>query len=381
MKQLYEETPVGYHDFHNDVSLNFQLNLRLYNTGLFTKEEVSGFGKMIKDYQEITPLMENLAENSRSQKNYKRAAAFMRLAEFFCFSSENEKQVLYNKYIELFYNAYSSEAIIKHEVPYENGKLPVMEIKSIGTEKGTLVIHGGGDSYMEEFYPFVKPFSQNGFRVILFEGPGQGTALHQYGLKMTHEWEKPVSEVYSFFNLNQVPLIGISLGGYFACRAAAFEKRISKVVLWDAVFDFFECVFGRRSRFSFFVIKTLTDMNAFRLINSIVNKQMGKNPMLKWIMEHSYYVHGVSTAFEYLKKLRNYTTRPVSHKVAIPVLVMTGEDDHIIPFKMFGQQMKTLKNVKDLKGRVYTRTENASAHCQVGNINLAISEIMEWLQK
>ena len=140
MTQPYIELPVGYYNFHDDVNLNFQLNLRLYTTGLFSKEEVFGFGKLIKNYQEITPLMKEFAEKAEMQNNYKRATAFIRLAEFFCFSSENEKHELYVKYIDLFYKAYASDVIIKHEVPFENGKLPVMEIKSSDTEKGTLII-------------------------------------------------------------------------------------------------------------------------------------------------------------------------------------------------------------------------------------------------
>ena len=34
------------------------------------------------------------------------------------------------------------------------------------------------------------------------------------GLKMTHEWEKPVAAVLDFFELEGITLIGVSLGGY-----------------------------------------------------------------------------------------------------------------------------------------------------------------------
>jgi pimeloyl-ACP methyl ester carboxylesterase len=175
-------------------------------------------------------------------------------------------------------------------------------------------------------------------------------------------------------------LIGISLGGYFACRAAAYEKRISRVVLWDVVYDFFECVFGRESRLKSFILRTLVDMNASRLINKMVQKKMQKEPFLEWIMEHSYFIHGVETPFQYLKKLRKYTTAPISHLVKIPTLVLAGTNDHIIPFRMFKKQMKALKNVNSLKGRVFTKEEEAASHCQVGNINLVTQEIIDWLE-
>jgi pimeloyl-ACP methyl ester carboxylesterase len=286
---------------------------------------------------------------------------------------------LRQQYIDLFYRAYAEDDIINHEVPYAVGKLPAMEILPSGTVKQTLVVHGGGDSFMEEFYVSMRPFVDNGYRIILFEGPGQGSALHKYNLKMTYEWEKPVSAIYDYFNLDQVPLIGISLGGYFACRAAVYEKRISKVVLWDAVYDFFECVFGRESRRKSLILSKLVDINAKGIINKMVYKKMKKEPFLKWIMEHSYFVHGVETPFQYLKKLRKYTTAFISHQLSIPTLVLAGTHDHIIPFRMFAKQMKALKNVKNLKGITYTKSQHAASHCQVGNIPLVTNDIMNWL--
>ena len=61
-----------------------------------------------------------------------------------------------------------------------------------------------------------------GYEIILFEGPGQGAAHRKSSLYMTHEWEKPTSAVLDYFELTDVTLIGISLGGYLAPRAAAF---------------------------------------------------------------------------------------------------------------------------------------------------------------
>jgi pimeloyl-ACP methyl ester carboxylesterase len=373
--------PVGYFKFHEDEGLNFQLNFRLYTTGLFSKKELFKIGEEIQDYNEVTPLMEKLAKESIEKKELRRATAYMRLAEFFCFSSEDEKRELREEYISLFYQAYAKENIKNHEVPYENGKLPVFEIFPKGKIKDTLVMHGGGDSFMEDLYQFVKPFADSGYHIIFFEGPGQGGALHKFNLKMTHEWEKPVSAIYDFFKLDQVPLIGISLGGYFACRAAAYEKRISRVVFWDVVYDFFECVFGRESKMKSFFLKTLVDINASKIINKMVEKKMKKEPFLKWIMEHSYFIHGVETPFQYLKRLKKYTTADISHLVTIPTLVLAGTNDHIIPFRMYKKQMNALKNVEDLTGRVFTKEEHAASHGQVGNIPLVVKTITDWLDK
>ena len=58
--------------------------------------------------------------------------------------------------------------------------------------KGTIVIHGGFDSFIEEFCSCATHFAAQGYDIILFEGPLQGAALKTYDLPLTREWEKPV---------------------------------------------------------------------------------------------------------------------------------------------------------------------------------------------
>lgn len=72
--------------------------------------------------------------------------------------------------------------------------------------------------------------AENGFEVYLFEGPGQGGVMRLQGKHFTHEWEKPVKAILDYFHLEDVTIIGASLGGMLAPRAAAFEKRISRVI-------------------------------------------------------------------------------------------------------------------------------------------------------
>jgi hypothetical protein len=62
-------------------------------------------------------------------------------------------------------------------VPYEGAALPLIRLPSISGEKrGIIVLHGGFDSFIEEFYSWMVFFSNHGYEVIGFEGPGQGAA-------------------------------------------------------------------------------------------------------------------------------------------------------------------------------------------------------------
>jgi 2,6-dihydroxypseudooxynicotine hydrolase len=88
----------------------------------------------------------------------------------------------------------------------------------------------GLDSTKEETDAYEQPFLARGMATLAFEGPGQGEA--QYDLAIRGDYEVPVAAVIDFVaarddvDAGRLGLSGISLGGYYAPRAAAFDKRI-----------------------------------------------------------------------------------------------------------------------------------------------------------
>jgi hypothetical protein len=63
------------------------------------------------------------------------------------------------------------------------------------------------------------------------------------------------------------------------------------------------------------------------------------------------------------------------------VLILTGREDHFIPFKMHDMQVKALTNARSVTGRVFTREEQAQNHCQIGNVGLAIDVMVKWIEE
>ena len=87
-----------------------------------------------------------------------------------------------------------------------------------------------------------KAALDRGYSVLMYEGPGQGEPLRKYGMTFTPEWEKPNAAVLDEFLRShdkppKIVLFGMSMGGYLAPRAAAFEDRIDGVVAYDVRFD------------------------------------------------------------------------------------------------------------------------------------------------
>jgi hypothetical protein len=84
-----------------------------------------------------------------------------------------------------FYKAFEKDDIERFEIPYQDAFLPAMRIPAVSEKKkGTIIIHGGFDSFMEEFYSWMRHCSDRGYEVIAFEGPGQGAARRKHGLAL-----------------------------------------------------------------------------------------------------------------------------------------------------------------------------------------------------
>ena len=103
-----------------------------------------------------------------------------------------------------------------------------------------MVFHGGYDSTVEESYLVVAAGAlRRGYNVIAFDGPGQGSCLRDQGLHFRPDWEAVVTPVVDFaltvpeVDAGRLALMGMSLGGYLAARAAAFEHRIAACLLYD----------------------------------------------------------------------------------------------------------------------------------------------------
>ena len=133
--------PVGYHEFNKDRGYNFQLN-RYYSMGLGRFEDMKEAGQKINSLEEWKTEMLKLAEIAISEDRLMNAAFYYRAAEFYLLRDDPEKELLYEKFIDLFYKATQDDEINKYEVPYNDTFLPAMRIQpaDVGNQRnGTLL--------------------------------------------------------------------------------------------------------------------------------------------------------------------------------------------------------------------------------------------------
>jgi pimeloyl-ACP methyl ester carboxylesterase len=370
--------PVGYHEFHKNQLFNFQLN-RWHSLGYARFEDMIEAGQRIKNFEDWKIEMLKLVEQAIAEGRFMNAAFYYRAAEFYMLQDNVEKKLMYDKFNDLFYKTFKKDGIEQFNVPYEEAYLPVIKIsRAEDKNKGTIVMHGGFDSFVEEFYSWMRYFSDHGYEVIAFEGPGQGAALRKYGLVLDYEWEKPIKAILDYFELNDVTLLGISMGGWFCFRAAAFEPRIKRVIASSIAYDYMKTMNIVLRKMHIFFIKHMRNYSN-RMILKAINKGRG---MQAWMSAQLMYITKKETpmeAFDVWLQLNEKNLR--SDLVKQDVLILTGRKDHFIPFKAHEMQVKALSNAKSISARVFTQEEQAHNHCQIGNIRLALDTMVKWIEK
>src|SRR3954452_14809916 len=124
-----------------------------------------------------------------------------------------------------------------------------------------LIMCVGLDSAKEETEAYERPYLDRAIATLVFDGPGQGEG--EYAFPIRGDYEVAVKAVVDYvmtrsdLDTSRIGLWGVSLGGYYAARAAAFEKRIKACLAmggpydwedsWDSIPDLTRAAFRVRS--------------------------------------------------------------------------------------------------------------------------------------
>jgi pimeloyl-ACP methyl ester carboxylesterase len=248
----------------------------------------------------------------------------------------------------------------------------------------TLIAHGGFDSTLEELYSFAAaPALERGYNCLTFEGPGQGGVIRKQGIPFRHDWEKVVTPVIDYainrkeefgIDVNRIALMGMSMGGYLAARAAAFDHRISACILNDGVYDGYAAI---TSSFPESLSTALEEGNS-KFVNSTLTDLMESDPNARFNMKHGMWTTGTNSPYDLITGAKSYTIKDIIKKITCPMLVLEAEKDDSFP----GQPKMVYDGLRSPKKYIiFTQEEGAEEHCQSGASALSNQRIFDWVDE
>jgi dienelactone hydrolase len=245
------------------------------------------------------------------------------------------------------------------EVESPDGILPGYLIPARTKQPAPAVIfYSGLDVTKELLYGFIREeFVQRGISCLVIDTPGVGEPLRLRNVPSRPDYEVPTSAIIDYLETrpdidsSRIGILGISLGGYYAPRAAAFEPRIKACVAWGAIWDY-----GAIWRKRWESQSKEVSVGHFQL---------------PWIM-------GTKTMEEAVKRVQQWTLADVLPRVKQPLLILHGEHDLAIPVddarKAFAAAGSTDKQL-----RIFTEAEGGAEHVQADEPDAARQLVADWM--
>ncbi len=325
-----------------------------------------------REWTTMAQRVERLADEAADKRRdltaggaYYRASMYYLAGERNIPPSDLRKDTTYKKVLSTFTKGMSriNPRMERVEIPYEDKILPAYFYpadKKKQERSPAVVFTGGLDTSKEMLVCGGVELSRRGLGCLTIDMPGQGEALRVQGIPSRYDYEVPAAaavdylETRSDVNPNRIGIMAWSMGGYYAPRAAAFEKRFKACVAWGAHYDYHDVWVQRR-----------------KVLESKGTEASSPIFHLLWVM-------GVETMDQAMEKLKDYTLEGVAEMIECPTLITHGERDAIVPVEIaYRLYEKIGSNKKELK--IFTAEEGGCQHIMLDNKTLGTAYVSDWL--
>jgi dienelactone hydrolase len=301
---------------------------------------------------------------------FMRAARYYQTGERFIHPRSARSMDVYARSVTIFKEAAGMirrpriEAV---EVPYASASLPALLVHPDSDATGArqapaMVFFDGFDVTKELQYGYGIPdLAARGIGCLIVDGPGNGESVRFRNLPLIAETERYATPAYEYlagrpeFDEKRIGVMALSLGGYYAPRAAALEPRFACCVAWGAQWDYHE-IWARR----------LEDLDSGKVLSLSVPP------------EHLQWALGVSDRTSALKKLEGFRLDGIVQKMACPFLLLHGAGDQQIPLELAERLFDAVGSKQKLL-KIFSRQEGGFHHCQVDNLTIGVHTMFDWI--
>lgn len=172
-----------------------------------------------------------------------RASIAYFFAQFLLWQDPDTKREAYEHCVRAFARAasYLDPPYERLDIPFRNITLPAYLRRPKGVARPPcVVLLGGLDTTKEEQQVISTLCVQRGLATLAFDGPGQGETHAR--MKLAPDFDQAVCAVLDFVGRRpdvdaaRLGIIGRSMGGHYAPRAAALDPRVKAAVAWGAMY-------------------------------------------------------------------------------------------------------------------------------------------------
>ncbi|MQY23618.1 alpha/beta hydrolase family protein [Nocardia macrotermitis] len=298
-------------------------------------------------------------------QEYFRASVYVAQAERMQSAKDAGRNAEYRRSVDLLLKscALIEPATTKVAVPYEDTTLPgyFHNAATDGRPAPVLILWNGLDSTKEMMVGsgIHRELAARGISTLMVDCPGSGEALRLQGLTARIDTEVWAAACVDWLETrddvrgDRIGLAGWSLGGYYAPRAAAFEKRLALCVAWGANHDWGAVQKRRLDR-------------------------EGENPVPHY-WDHVLWVWGQPDVDTFIDFAADIRLDGVVEQITVPFLVAHGESDRQIPVAYAHRSYEQAVNSPKRELRIFTAEEGATEHIGLDHLPYVAGFVADWV--
>ncbi|MEW2290996.1 alpha/beta fold hydrolase [Streptomyces sp. NPDC047841] len=331
-----------------------------------TRELLAAWTTLVDSMEQQASKAATAGRKRTAGQMYARAANYLVNAERMQSISDPDRIAVYQRCLDLLEHSFelADPTTTRVAVPYEDTHLPAYYTQATspdGRPTPVMIMWNGLDSTKEHMYlsGFSAELAARGISTLMVDCPGSGEALRLQGLTSRIDTEAWAAACVDYLQSrpdvdnDAIGLVGWSLGGYYAPRAAAFEKRLALVVAWGANHDWGTVQRRRLAR-------------------------EGERPVPHY-WDHVLWVWGHSNVQEFIEFADQVNLDGVVEKITVPFLVCHGENDRQIPVEYAHRSYDQAVNSPKRELRVFTAAEGGAEHVGLDHLPHVSSFVADWV--
>lgn len=297
-----------------------------------------------------------------------RAAAHLMIAEWLAPHAHARKYALFAEMRTAFREgvnrAHPAAEFV--EIPYDGMVLDGLFVPAATPGPAPTVVHFNGTHSTLE-WPYLTgmadALARRGIASLCFDHPGSGSARSFRGLTLRPDSEHFASAAIDYLatrsavDQDRIAVMGGSMGGYHAPRAAAFDRRVRACVCWGALYELPQW-----------------------LIDYALDPSVREGAPLRdaRMSEALAAIFGAAVGAPLARELQRYSLEGIANRIACPLLVVHGRNDRQVPLE---QARRLVVEARRSRGARLVEAGPAlgEEHCNLDNLPAAVDLMTDWL--
>lgn len=331
-----------------------------------TEEFLTAWTVLVDQLETQAKELEAAGRHRSAGQTYARATNYLVNAERMQAAGSAVRLQTYKRCLNLMERSFqlADPLTTRVDVPFRGTTLPAYFTQAPttnGTPAPTMIMWNGLDSTKEHIYLSGHPaeLAARGISTLMVDCPGSGEALRLQNLPAqidTEEWAAACIDYLQTrqdVDTNRIGLTGWSLGGYYAPRAAAFEKRLALVVAWGANHNW-GAVQRRRLQ------------------------REGERPIPHY-WEHVLWVWGHHSLDDFITFADQVHLDGIVEKITVPFLIAHGQNDRQIPVEYAQRSYDQAVNSPHRQLRIFTPEEGGAEHVGLDHLPHISTYVADWV--